>query len=78
WCGPCKMMAPAVDELAAKNVGKALVAKLNTDHAPATSQSFEIRGIPTVIVFKGGQEVARQSGAMPLAALQGLLDQAGS
>lgn len=76
WCGPCKMMAPAVDELAARNAGTALVAKLNTDHAPQTSQSFDIRGIPTVIVFKGGKEVARQSGAMPLAALQQLLDQA--
>ncbi len=76
WCGPCKMMAPAVDELAAKNAGKALIAKLNTDHAPSTSQSFDIRGIPTVIVFKGGKEIARNSGAMPLAALQELLDTA--
>ncbi len=76
WCGPCKMMAPAVDELAAKNAGRALVAKLNTDHAQATSQSFDIRGIPTVIVFKDGKEVARQSGALPLAALQQLLDSA--
>lgn len=76
WCGPCKMMAPAVDELAARNAGRALVAKLNTDQAPATSQSFDIRGIPTTIVFKGGKEVARQSGAIPLPALQQLLDQA--
>lgn len=76
WCGPCKIMAPAVDELAARNAGKALVAKLNTDAAPQTSQGLNIRGIPTTIAFRGGKEVARQSGAIPLAALQQLLDQA--
>jgi len=76
WCGPCKMMAPAVDELAARNAGTALVAKLNTDAAPQTSQAYNIRGIPTTIVFRGGNEVARQSGAIPLAALQQLLDRA--
>ncbi|HEX4935924.1 MAG TPA: thioredoxin [Gemmatimonadaceae bacterium] len=76
WCGPCKMMAPAVDELAARNVGKALVAKLNTDLAPNTSGAFNIRGIPTSIVFVGGREVARQSGALPLAGLEQLLQRA--
>ena len=76
WCGPCKVMAPAVDELAMRNAGTALVAKLNTDTAPHTSQSYNIRGIPTTIVFRNGQEVARQSGAIPLAALQQLLDRA--
>jgi thioredoxin 2 len=76
WCGPCKVMAPAVDELAARNAGTALVAKLNTDTAPHTSQSYNIRGIPTTIVFRNGQEVARQSSAIPLAALQQLLDRA--
>jgi thioredoxin 2 len=74
WCGPCKAMAPAVDELAARNIGTALVAKLNTDLAPQTSSSFNIRGIPTTIVFKGGREVARESGALPLATLQQLLE----
>lgn len=76
WCGPCKMMAPAVDELAARNAGSALVAKLNTDAAPQISQAYNIRGIPTTIVFRSGKEVARQSGAIPLAALQQLLDRA--
>lgn len=76
WCGPCKMMAPAVDELAARNIGTALIAKLNTDLAPQTSGSFNIRGIPTSIVFKGGIEVARQSGAIPLAGLEQLLQRA--
>ncbi|MCC6317671.1 MAG: thioredoxin [Gemmatimonadaceae bacterium] len=78
WCGPCKMMAPAVDELALRNTGTALIAKLDTDGAPEISQSFGIRGIPTSIVFRGGKEVARASGALPLAALQGLLDRAGA
>jgi thioredoxin 2 len=65
WCGPCKMMAPGVDAVAAKYQGQVLVAKLNTDLAPATSQRFEIRSIPTVIVFEHGGEVARQIGAVP-------------
>jgi thioredoxin 2 len=76
WCGPCKIMAPAVDELAARNAGAVLVAKLNTDAAPQISQAYNIRGIPTTVVFRGGKEVARQSGAIPLAALQQLLDRA--
>ena len=75
WCGPCKVMAPAVDQLAAKYQGSALVAKLNTDLAQSVSQQFEIRGIPTVIVFRGGKEVARHSGAVPLARLEQLLQQ---
>jgi len=77
WCGPCKVMAPAVDQLAAKYQGKALVAKLNTDRAPQTAGSFQIRGIPTVIVFARGVEVTRQSGAVPLATLEQLLSAAG-
>ena len=73
WCGPCKAMAPAVDQLAAKFQGRALVAKLNTDHSPATAQRFDIRGIPTSIVFEHGMQQRRQSGAMPLAALEKLM-----
>ena len=73
WCGPCKMMAPAVDQLAAENQGKVLVAKLDTDRSPRTSQSFAIRSIPTVVVFEGGKEARRSSGAMPLKALQQLV-----
>ena len=77
WCGPCRMMAPAVDALAAHVQGKALIGKLNTDHASRTASSFNIRGIPTTIVFKGGQEVARQSGAMQLEGLKQLMARAG-
>ena len=77
WCGPCRMMAPAVDALAAHLQGKALVAKLNTDHSSRTAASFNIRGIPTTIVFKAGKEVARQSGAMPLEGLKQLMVRSG-
>lgn len=74
WCGPCKMMAPAVDQLAANYTGKALVAKLDTDASQKTSMSFNIRGIPTSIVFDEGKEIARQSGAIPYATLAAMLD----
>jgi thioredoxin 2 len=77
WCGPCRMMAPAVDALAAHLQGKALVAKLNTDHSQRTASGFNIRGIPTTIVFKQGKEVARQSGALPLEGLKQLVAKAG-
>jgi thioredoxin 2 len=77
WCGPCRMMAPAVDALAAHVQGKALVGKLNTDHSARTASGFNIRGIPTTIVFKRGKEVARQSGALPLAGLKQLMAKAG-
>ena len=76
WCGPCKVMAPVVDQLAAKYTGLALVGKLDTDRAQQIAGSFDIRGIPTVVVFLAGKEVARQSGAVPLAALEQLLKKA--
>jgi thioredoxin 2 len=76
WCAPCKMMAPYVDELAAAYLGRALIAKLDTDHAPRTAQSFQIRSIPTTIVFNGGKQVAQRSGAMPFAGLEELLKKA--
>ena len=70
WCGPCKMMAPVLDQLAADRQGSLLVGKLDTDANQAIAQQFSIRGIPTVILFEGGQEARRQSGAMPMPALQ--------
>lgn len=74
WCGPCKMMAPSVDKLAADFVGRAVIAKLDTDAAQKTAGSFQIRGIPTTIVFSGGKEVARQSGALPYARLAAMVE----
>ena len=76
WCGPCKMMAPFVDQLAAQYVGKALVAKVNTDHSQRAAAPFNIRGIPTTIVFKNGAVVVEKAGAMPLAGLEQLLKNA--
>jgi thioredoxin 2 len=74
WCGPCKVMAPSVDELARRYVGRALVTKLNTDLAQQTAMRFQIRGIPTIIVFRDGRPAAQKTGALPLPALQALLD----
>jgi thioredoxin 2 len=73
WCGPCKMMAPSIDQLARERNGSALIAKLDTDHAQRTAAGFNIRGIPTVIVFKNGKEAGRQTGAVPKQALEQLL-----
>ena len=76
WCGPCKMMAPVFDEFASEQQGRVLVLKLDTDRNPATAQRFDVRGIPTLIVFRNGQEAARQVGAVPKRALEELLDRA--
>jgi thioredoxin 2 len=73
WCGPCKMMAPSIDALARERMGRAFVAKLDTDRAQRTAAGLNIRGVPTVIVFKDGTEVARQVGALPRPVLDQLL-----
>jgi thioredoxin 2 len=74
WCGPCKVMAPVLDELAADRIGRLLVAKLDTDRAPQVSSALGIRGIPTLILYRDGREVSRQTGAVPRAALERMLD----
>jgi len=73
WCGPCKMMAPYIDEIARERQGSVLVAKLDTDRAQRTAMQFNIRGIPTTILFKAGKEAARQTGAVPKQGLEALL-----
>ncbi|HET9426022.1 MAG TPA: thioredoxin [Gemmatimonadaceae bacterium] len=73
WCGPCKMMAPYVEQLAKEQVGRAIIAKVDTDRSQRAAAPFGIRGIPTTIVFRGGKEVARQVGAVPKAGLEELL-----
>jgi thioredoxin 1 len=65
WCGPCRAMSPTVDAVAAEYAGKVKVGKLNTDENPATAMRYQIRGIPTVLLFKGGQIVEQRVGAMP-------------
>lgn len=62
WCGPCRMMAPALDEFALARAGEALVLKLDTDANPAVAGRFGIRSIPTLIAFRGGREAARHVG----------------
>lgn len=76
WCGPCKMIAPAVEELAKEYNGKAVIAKVNTDDHPVWASRFGIMGIPTLIVFKGGKEFARVVGAVRKEVLKGKLEAA--
>lgn len=65
WCGPCKMVAPLMDELAHEHVGKMLVVKVDTDRAPEVAGRYGIRSIPTVILFEGGEEANRSVGFEP-------------
>lgn len=69
WCGPCKMIAPILEEIAEEQAGKLKVAKLNVDEAPAIAQRFEVMSIPTMIVFQDGKPAKRLVGAKPKAAL---------
>jgi thioredoxin 1 len=74
WCGPCKMFAPVLDEVAKTYEGKLKVAKLDIDANPATPGKFGIRGIPTVILYKGGQVHAQKVGALTKSQLTAFLD----
>ena len=69
WCGPCKMIGPVVEELAGDYEGKAVIGKLNVDENPAVTARFGVRSIPTLLVFKGGQIVDKQVGAVPKSVL---------
>ncbi len=74
WCGPCKMIAPIVDELAETYAGRLKVAKINIDHNQQTPRSYAVRGIPTLMIFKDGKVHATQVGAVSKAALTQLID----
>jgi thioredoxin 2 len=78
WCGPCKMMAPALDDFARQHLGEVLVLKLDTDASPAAPSRLGIRGIPTLIVFEGGKEARRHVGAAQLSQLEQLVGLGGS
>ena len=74
WCGPCKMMAPVLDEIARERAGEIIVAKLDTDRSPDVARRFEIQGVPTLIVFREGQPVERQTGALSPPAIEAMLE----
>jgi thioredoxin 1 len=75
WCGPCKMIAPLLDEIATEFAGKVKVAKLNIDHNPGTPPRYGIRGIPTLMLFKNGAVEATKVGALSKSQLTAFLSQ---
>jgi thioredoxin 1 len=74
WCGPCKMIAPILDDLAATYQGKLKVAKINIDHNQKTPRNYNVRGIPTLMIFKNGKVEATQIGAISKNQLTQLID----
>ena len=74
WCGPCKMIAPLLDEIAVEYAGKVVVAKMNVDDNPRTPMIFYVRGIPTLILFKNGQAEGQKIGAVRKADVAAFLD----
>lgn len=76
WCGPCRQIAPLVDQLATEYSGKAKVTKVDIDESPNIATRFGIRGVPTLLVFKGGQQVGQHVGAAPKSAIAALINKA--
>ncbi|MDQ6656539.1 MAG: thioredoxin TrxC [Verrucomicrobiota bacterium] len=76
WCGPCRMVAPEFDKVAAETAGHWLVVKVNTEAAPELGSRFGVRSIPTMVILQRGAEIARQSGAMPAARIRSFMSQA--
>ena len=74
WCGPCKMIAPILDQIAAEYAGKVVVAKMNVDENPRTPMKFSVRGIPTLILFKNGLLEGQKIGAVRKADVAAFLD----
>ena len=74
WCGPCRQIAPMIDELASQYAGSVKVGKLNIDDSPGTAQEYKVYSIPTLVVFKGGQDVQRFVGVQPKSKIQEALD----
>jgi thioredoxin 1 len=74
WCGPCKMIAPILDQIATEYAGKVVIAKMNVDENPKTPMRFNVRGIPTLILFKNGQAEGQKIGAVRRADVAAFLD----
>ncbi|QLE58127.1 thioredoxin [Nostoc sp. TCL26-01] len=74
WCGPCRMVAPVVEEIAVQYLGKIKVVKVNTDENPQVASQYGIRSIPTLMIFKGGQKVDMVVGAVPKTTLSQTLE----
>jgi thioredoxin 2 len=76
WCGPCRMVSPALEQLATERAGRLKLVKVDVDRAPDLSGRFEVRAVPTLMVLRDGEVLARQPGALPVPALRQWLDQA--
>ena len=76
WCGPCRQIAPTIDQLATENAGSVKVGKVNIDENPGTAQEYGVASIPTLLVFNGGEVVNRLVGAQPKSRMQQALDAA--
>jgi thioredoxin 1 len=74
WCGPCRMIAPALEELAGEMSGKVTIAKINIDENPHVPQKYGVRGIPTLMIFQGGQVAATKVGALPKTKIKEWID----
>lgn len=76
WCQPCRAIAPLVDQLAGEYEGRVKVTALDIDESPATAQKFQIRGVPTLLLIKGGKVIGQQVGAVPKAKIAALINSA--
>jgi thioredoxin 1 len=74
WCGPCKMIGPSLEEISDELAGQVTIAKVNIDENPDAPTKYGVRGIPTMILFKGGEKVAEKVGAAPKSQLKGWLE----
>ncbi len=75
WCGPCKQIGPALEELASEYDGKLIVAKVNVDENPGLPAQYGVRGIPALFMFKGGEVISNRTGAAPKASLKGWIEE---
>jgi len=75
WCGPCRQIAPLIDQLANENAGAVKIGKVNVEENPQVSMKYGVDAIPTLLFFKGGQPIQRVQGARPKSALQTILDE---